>query len=70
MPFSGSPQQQPPANQPSSNADHSMLGVKATDDNHDDCVTQNSDHAGTPELYKSNVIGGSRRRRLQLHRFA
>jgi len=42
------------------NADHSMLDVKATDDNHDDCVTQNSDHAGTPELYKSNVIGGAR----------
>jgi hypothetical protein len=42
------------------NTDHSMLGVKATDDNHDDCVTQNSDRARTPELYKSNVIGGAR----------
>jgi hypothetical protein len=40
--------------------DHSMLGVKAVDDNQDDCVTQNSDHAGTPELYKSFVIGGAR----------
>jgi hypothetical protein len=39
---------------------YGTLGVKATDDNHDDCVTQNSDHAGTPEAYKSSVIGGAR----------
>ena len=39
---------------------YGALGVKATDDNHGDCVTQNSDHAGTPQLYKSSVIGGAR----------
>lgn len=40
--------------------DYSTLPVKATDDNHHDCVFQNSDHAGTPEQYESSVIGGAR----------
>jgi len=38
---------------------YGTLGVKATDDNHHDCVTLNSDHAGTPENFKSFVIGGA-----------
>jgi len=42
------------------NTDYNALVVKATDDNHHDCVTLNSDHAGTPEQYKSRVIGGAR----------
>jgi hypothetical protein len=42
------------------NTDYNALGVKATDDNHHDCVTLNSDHAGTPEQYQSSVIGGAR----------
>jgi hypothetical protein len=42
------------------NTDYNALNVKATDDNHHDCVTLNSDHTGTPEAYKSNVIGGAR----------
>jgi hypothetical protein len=42
--------------------DHSTLVVKATDDNHHDCVTLNSDHAGTAEntQYRSSGIGGAR----------
>jgi hypothetical protein len=34
-------------------------GVKATDDTKGDLTTKNSDHAGTPEQYKSKVIGGA-----------
>ncbi len=41
------------------NADNAAVGVKVTDDNHHDCTYLNSDHAGTPETYKSNVIGGA-----------
>ena len=42
------------------NANNGVLGVKATDDNHRDCTYLNSDHAGTPEQYKSSVAGGAR----------
>jgi hypothetical protein len=36
-------------------------GVKATDDTKGDCAgaNKNSDHAGTPEKYKTKVIGGA-----------
>ncbi len=37
---------------------YSSLGVKATDDNHY-LPYANSDHAGTPENYKSQVTGGA-----------
>jgi len=38
--------------------DNNSLGVKATDDKH--CLPyQNSDHAGTPENWKSSVTGGA-----------
>ena len=40
-------------------ADYSSLGVKPTDDNKAS-VYQNSDHAGTPEAFKSYVVGGAR----------
>jgi VCPO second helical-bundle domain/Domain of unknown function (DUF6851) len=39
--------------------DDTLLGVKATDDNHYPPY-QNSDHAGTPEKWKSSVTGGAR----------
>jgi hypothetical protein len=39
-------------------ADYSSLGVKPTDDNKAS-VYQNSDHAGTPEAFKSYVVGGA-----------
>jgi hypothetical protein len=39
------------------NADQSALGVKPVDDNHLGTY-QNSDHAGTPEAYKTFVVGG------------
>src|SRR5262249_38613518 len=42
------------------NTDHNALVVKAIDDNHHDYVTLSSDPAGTPEQYKSSVIGGAR----------
>jgi alpha-tubulin suppressor-like RCC1 family protein len=42
------------------NANNGVLGVKATDDNQHDCTYHNSDHAGTPEQYKSSVVGGAR----------
>jgi hypothetical protein len=38
--------------------DASVLGVKAGDDSHD-LVYHNSDHAGTPENFKSYVTGGA-----------
>jgi hypothetical protein len=38
--------------------DYNALGVKAVDDNH--FCPPNSDHAGTPEAFKSNVVGGAR----------
>ena len=38
---------------------YNQLGVKASDDNHFPPY-QNSDHAGTPENYKSYVTGGAR----------
>ena len=41
------------------NADYTQLGVKPVDDNNLS-VYKNSDHAGTPENYKSYVIGGAR----------
>jgi hypothetical protein len=41
------------------NASNGVLGVKATDDNKGDCAYHNSDHAGTPEQYKSSVVGGA-----------
>jgi hypothetical protein len=39
-------------------SDYNLLGVKPVDDN---AASQykNSDHAGTPENFKSNVIGGA-----------
>jgi hypothetical protein len=40
-------------------ADYPSLGVKPTDDNKAS-VYQNSDHAGTPEAFKSYVVGGAR----------
>jgi hypothetical protein len=39
--------------------DYNALGVKAVDDNHFSPY-QNSDHAGTPENFKSYVTGGAR----------
>jgi hypothetical protein len=39
-------------------ADYSSLGVKPTDDNKAS-VYKNSDHAGTPEAFKSYVVGGA-----------
>ncbi|HEX7958285.1 MAG TPA: PKD domain-containing protein, partial [Terriglobales bacterium] len=41
------------------NSDLNTLGVKPVDDNHASQY-QNSDHAGTPENYKSYVTGGAR----------
>jgi hypothetical protein len=38
--------------------DYNALGVKPTDDNHHSAYL-NSDHAGTPENYKSYVLGGA-----------
>ena len=40
-------------------ADYSALGVKPVDDNNAS-VYQNSDHAGTPENFRENVVGGAR----------
>jgi hypothetical protein len=40
------------------NSNYSLLGVKPTDDN-SASIYHNSDHAGTPENYKQNVIGGA-----------
>jgi len=39
--------------------DHSLLGVKPVDDN-SSSIYLNSDHAGTPESFKSFVTGGAR----------
>jgi hypothetical protein len=39
--------------------DYNQLGVKPVDDNKAS-IYQNSDHAGTPENFKSNVVGGAR----------
>jgi hypothetical protein len=41
------------------NPNYTALGVKPVDDN-DASIYHNSDHAGTPENYKQNVIGGAR----------
>ncbi len=40
-------------------ADYNSLGVKPVDDNKAS-QNKNSDHAGTPENFKSFVIGGAR----------
>ena len=40
-------------------ADYNALGVKPVDDNKAS-VYQNSDHAGTPENFRRDVIGGAR----------
>jgi hypothetical protein len=40
-------------------ADYNLLGVKPVDDNHTSMYL-NSDHAGTPENFKSDVTGGAR----------
>jgi hypothetical protein len=40
-------------------ADYNALGVKPVDDNQAS-VYQNSDHAGTPESFRSAVVGGAR----------
>jgi hypothetical protein len=40
-------------------ADESALQIKTVDDNHVDTY-KNSDHAGTPENFKSDVTGGAR----------
>src|SRR5438874_12659171 len=39
--------------------DYNALGVKPVDDNMASAY-QNSDHAGTPENFKADVIGGAR----------
>jgi hypothetical protein len=39
-------------------ADYTLLGVKPVDDNKASAY-QNSDHAGTPENFKSSVVGGA-----------
>jgi hypothetical protein len=39
--------------------DYNLLGVKPVDDNNAS-VYMNSDHAGTPENFKSDVVGGAR----------
>ena len=39
-------------------SDHTLLGVKPVDDNKAS-IYKNSDHAGTPELFKGFVIGGA-----------
>jgi hypothetical protein len=39
--------------------DYNLLGVKPVDDN-SASVYLNSDHAGTPENFKSDVVGGAR----------
>jgi hypothetical protein len=39
--------------------DGNAIGVKPVDDNHAS-IYQNSDHAGTPENFKSYVVGGAR----------
>jgi hypothetical protein len=41
------------------NSNYTALGVKPVDDN-DASIYHNSDHGGTPEIYKQNVIGGAR----------
>jgi hypothetical protein len=41
------------------NADYNALGVKPVDDNNASAYL-NSDHAGTPEFVKNDVIGGAR----------
>lgn len=40
-------------------ADYTQLGVKPCDDNQAS-IYQNSDHAGTPENFKTYVVGGAR----------
>jgi hypothetical protein len=40
-------------------ADYNALGVKPVDDNNAS-VYQNSDHAGTPENFRQDVVGGAR----------
>jgi hypothetical protein len=45
-------------NNPNFGLDLSQLGVKPTDDNKAS-VYQNSDHAGTPELWEPYVVGGA-----------
>jgi hypothetical protein len=40
-------------------ADYNGLNLKPVDDNHVSQY-QNSDHAGTPEAFKNNVVGGAR----------
>jgi hypothetical protein len=44
---------------PTFGADYNALGVKPVDDNHAS-VYQNSDHAGTPENFRPDVVGGAR----------
>ena len=39
-------------------SDYNLLGLKPVDDNAAS-LYKNSDHAGTPENFKSNVIGGA-----------
>lgn len=39
--------------------DYNSVGVKPVDDNHAS-IYQNSDHAGTPENFKTFVVGGAR----------
>jgi hypothetical protein len=46
-------------NNPNFGLDLSQLGVKPVDDNKAS-IYQNSDHAGTPELWKPYVVGGGR----------
>jgi hypothetical protein len=44
---------------PNFGTDYNALGVKPVDDNHASAYL-NSDHAGTPEYFKSDVTGGAR----------
>lgn len=38
---------------------YAALGVKPTHSNYSGCAYSNSDHAGTPEAFKSSVVGGA-----------
>lgn len=44
---------------PAFGVDYTQLGVKPVDDNKAS-IYQNSDHAGTPENFKTSVVGGAR----------
>jgi hypothetical protein len=41
------------------NSNPNQLGLKSVDDTKNDCRYKNSDKAGTPENYKSCLVGGA-----------